>query len=188
METETLQDSFVHESYQIIHTFFDAFYLPDALQLVRSSIYSSLSPAYWHKQQPSDLIHFTEQLTLLCQAAFIINETNTRDESAIICKPDNDIPDITLTDTYVHHYKNSNAWNSFPRSLTTTQFFNPYEAINKFFGHMRLNDWKTFLKELLYYALSTELITDTYEVHDVLKAEKRLLQMIEACHLIEVRV
>ncbi len=53
---------------------------------------------------------------------------------------------------------------------------------------MPYRQWKKFIKEMLEYALSNDTIYDGSTGYNILKIRQRLLQMVEAAHLIDVRI
>ncbi|MEO6289840.1 MAG: hypothetical protein ABIO76_07970, partial [Ginsengibacter sp.] len=75
-----------------------------------------------------------------------------------------------------------------PRSLTAAQYHNPYKAIAKFCNYMPHRQWKMLIKEMLAYALNNETIYEGNPGYDILKVRKRMLQMVEAARLIDVRM
>jgi hypothetical protein len=52
---------------------------------------------------------------------------------------------------------------------------------------MSESDWKKTFSDVQEYALSPTMINDLYPPHNVLLLQRRLSQLIEACHLIEIR-
>jgi len=102
-------------------------------------------------------------------------------------QPKNAQPDMAITQNYVGRQIQQTSWNYFPRSLTATQYHNPYKAIKKFCLYKTQQEWSQVLKELTEYALGNDTINDNYPPYNILTIRLRLLQLIEACHLLEVR-
>ncbi len=177
----------VHSPLEMLHSFFDAYHLPDARQYLQGSVFAALSPAVWQLRQPANLLHFTGKMQMLQEAAYQLCEPSAQLPNAIIEAPKNMIPDVAITNNYTPCYSMCNAWGSFPRHLTGRQYHNPYKALEKFCSFQSQEEWSHFLQELLYHALSTDEITNAFEIPAILRMQKRLLQLVEACHLIEVR-
>ncbi|MEI9954904.1 MAG: hypothetical protein WDM90_00990 [Ferruginibacter sp.] len=76
---------------------------------------------------------------------------------------------------------------AFPRSLTIKQYFDPYKAIKKFVSYLTETEWKKALKLLIEYALTRDTISDEYQSHQLIIIRLRMLQLIEAYHLIYTR-
>ena len=186
METE-FEDCETHYAYSCIHEFFAAFHVSHAIAFIHSIIYSACSKKVWNREIPANLLCFMDNLRPLCKAMYVVNNTATRRNAAIIAPPGNGPPDLNITDNFQDNYFRSCPWNNLPRSLTEKQYHNPYKAINKFCRHKTEKEWNQFFKHLEAYSLSHDELDEEYRAHEILKSRKRLLQVIEACHLIEVR-
>jgi len=92
-----------------------------------------------------------------------------------------------LQQHFVSNNSEYNTWNCFPRSLTIQQYYNPYKSIKKLAKFMAIQEWKTFIKDCTEYALLKGTIVDVQPAYDMLCIRLRLLQLIEACHLLDVR-
>jgi hypothetical protein len=186
MPSDYLEDKDICYAYQCIHHFFDVYGLPYALQYMESALKSATSNAVWKKEEPLGLLFYMETINTLCSAAFTIFYSRAINEKAIIDESENGERNM-LNTLHVHdNYFNSNAWNNFPRSLTARQYHNPYKAIKKFCNYMAPDQWKAFFKEVLENAF-TKTFNDIYMSYDLLTTRLKILQLIEACHLIEVR-
>jgi hypothetical protein len=53
---------------------------------------------------------------------------------------------------------------------------------------MSEHEWKKTLQALSIYALCNDSVLDTFPPYNILTLRLRLLQLIEACHLIDVRM
>jgi hypothetical protein len=52
---------------------------------------------------------------------------------------------------------------------------------------MALQEWQIFIKDCTEYALLKATIADVQPAYNILLVRLRLLQLIEACHLLDVR-
>jgi len=52
---------------------------------------------------------------------------------------------------------------------------------------MAVQEWKLFIKDCTEYALLKGPIADVRPAYDILRIRLRLLQLIEACHLLNIR-
>jgi len=187
MPDHPFEDAATHYAYSGIHNFFDVFGLEPALEYTDSLLQAATSPKVWKKEAPSNLLFYTEKLKGLCMAVFTINDSYAERKEAILADPENDVPDIFVTENFIDTYYFSTAWNNFPRHLTARQYHNPYRAIKKFCIHMAEPQWNKFLKEITEYALSKNRVAEVYPFSNILTTRLRLVQLIEACHLLDVR-
>ncbi|GAB2828550.1 hypothetical protein GCM10027043_32770 [Ferruginibacter profundus] len=135
----------------------------------------------------SNLIFFIKQLQGLMAAAFTISNTYPLLHEAIV-PPDKatGLPDIGKQQHFAQP-AGIPAWVAFPRHLSAGQYCNPYKAIKKFTGHCTQAAWQNILEDMLEYALSRCPADEEYAAGKLLLIRLRLLQLIEACHLIYIR-
>jgi hypothetical protein len=175
-------------AYSSIHDFFDHYNLQNALQQLESIIKAATKNKSWKKDYPYTLIYFMEQLEQLCTAAFVIYNSYTQKDKAVLQQPaENSSCSKLKEEQFVSIYFGSTVWNCFPRHLTYRQYCNPFKAIQKFAGCMTAEEWKKTLKEFTEYGLSKEALDDAYPPYNILVIRLHLLRLIEACHLLEVR-
>ena len=186
MKTKTGVRKEIQLAYIAIHDFFDNHGLETAEKEIEGILKSSLENAVWDKDMPGNLLYCMEQLQVLSSAAFVIHYNNDLREEAILMDSLSD-PDILPVQGFVNRYAHSTPWNNFPRNLTASQYHNPYRAIKKFCKFMTEPQWMQVFADLTEYALCTDSIETTDSPYNILTLRKRLLQLIEACHLIEVR-
>jgi hypothetical protein len=185
MPAQLFEDSNIQYAYRSIHTFFNHFMVSHAVSYLESIFRAATTLTIWKKEDPAQLLLYMELLQELIVAALEIYYSHYIREDAII-KKDNE----TGTLLQEHSLSNNcecNSWNCFPRSLTIQQYYNPYKAIKKFATTMAVQEWKIFIKDCTEYALFTGTIADVRPAYDILRIRLRLLQLIEACHLLDVR-
>lgn len=182
------EDKAIQFAYSSIHDFFDCYGLEDAVRTWESIILAAGSKRPWSREVPHHLLLFIEKLEELCKAAVTISNGGIH-ATAMVNKPGKVLlPNIHRQPDFVNSQRHSNAWNCFPRSLTEKQYMDPHRAIKKFAGFMPETSCKKILKNVQEYALSGSTIDGVYNSGYMFKIRLRLLQLIEACHLIEVRV
>ncbi len=187
MEEQQFEDRDILYAYRVIHDFFNGFSFHRAIFHMDSIIEAGLNNGTW-KGMPYNAIFFMENITALCKAAFTVSTCNSVRENAIVePQEENETPDISLTKDFMGSNFHSSAWNSFPRHLTAKQYYNPYKAIKKFCRYATEVEWNAIIKELTESALSYAPADDLCYPYNILKVGLRLLQLIEACHLLEVR-
>lgn len=175
-------------AYACIHDFFNHYDLPDARQTLESILHAAFEQHLWKKETPYNLIYFIQNLEQLLTAGFTICESYLYLSAAVSSTgskgniPSNPAEDFITNAGYL------DPWDNFPRSLTAKQYHDPYKAIKKSCNSMSLNEWKAILKELLEYALSNSSLTTTDPPYNILTIRLRLLQLIEASHLINHRL
>lgn len=188
MTTRDFEDKDIRYAYERIHKFFDNYHLETALQETEGIIKVATTEKAWKKDYPYSLIYFMKMLEDLCEAALVIHYNySTRDECIVEITTGTGEPDMSRQQQFIIRNRFSNVWNCFPRHLSPGQYHNPYKAIKKFAGCMSAAEWKKALQELTEYALSDSPIDDAYPPYNILTVRQRLLQLIEACHLLEVR-
>ena len=185
MPAYDFEDKDTQYAYQCIRSFFDHFVIDDAVSWLESIIKAATSKKIWKKEAPAQMLLYMQLLEELITAAFEITESYSRRENAIIA---NDREDAAPAhEDYVSHYRGCNPWSCFPRSLTIKQYRNPYKTIKKFTRYASLPQWKTYIKDCTEYALLDANIDDVLLSYDILAIRLHLLQLIEACHLLDVR-
>jgi hypothetical protein len=188
METEFMEDKAVQYAYIGIHNFFGNLSYRNMQHTIDSVLIAASSGKIWKKRSPSDLLFFMENLDLLFEAAFIIYYDRSEREGVILDLPEDGVPDLSANAQFSDSKFFSNEWNNFPRNLTSNQYHNPYKGIKKFCKYMAEPEWKKALKNCTEYALGPDSILETFPSYNLLVLRRRLLQLIEACHLIEIRI
>jgi hypothetical protein len=186
MPSSSLEDKDVHYAYAIVHEFFDNFGLSGAVENTERILKTAISKKAWKKKAPFDALYFMQKLEQLCSTAFVIDGSYSPKAAAIIEAPETGDPELSSLQNFAGQWVTS-GWEVFPRSLTAKQYHNPYKAIKKFVQYLREPEWKTVLQELTEYALSNGSIMDASYPYNILTLRLRMLQLIEACYLLEVR-
>jgi hypothetical protein len=185
MPAYNFEDKDTQYAYECIRSFFDHFVIDDAVSWLESIIKAATRKKIWKKEVPAQMLLYMRLLEELITAAFEITESCTIGENAIIANDSEEASPAHVD--YVSHYRGCNSWSCFPRSLTLKQYCNPYKAIKKFTRYATLPQWKTYIKDCTEYALLDANIDDVLLSYDILAIRLRLLQLIEACHLLDVR-
>jgi hypothetical protein len=186
--SNSFEDSATQIAYNRIHEFFDVCNVEHALNYVHSILEASVDYKIWRKEAPSSLLFFMENFTSLYTAAFSIHYNYSKRSGAVIDPPDNGVPDISITrDLMDERMYQSSVWSKFPRHLTEAQYHDPYKAIKKFCTYMAEPEWNSYLKDVTEFALSKDTLDEVYHRYNILTVRLRMMQLIEACHLIEIR-
>jgi hypothetical protein len=185
MPTQPFEESNIQYAYRSIHTFFNHFMVGDAVCWLESILRAATTLRIWKKEDPAQLLLYMELLQELIAAAMEIHYSHSIREDAILKKDHQ--TGMLLQEHFVSNNSQCNAWNCFPRSLTIQQYYNPYKAIKKFANYMAVQEWKIFIKDCTEYALLKGTIADVQPAYDILLIRLRLLQLIEACHLLNIR-
>ena len=186
MPSQPFEESNIQYAYRSIHTFFNHFMVADAVCWLESILRAATTPAIWKKEDPAQLLLYMELLEELIMAGSEIHYNHSIREEGILKKDDQ--TDILLQEHFASNNRQCNAWNCFPRSLTIQQCYNPYKAIKKLAKYMAVQEWKIFIKDCTEYALLKGTIADVQPAYDILLIRLRLLQLIEACHLLYIRI
>lgn len=186
MTGNPLQDKDLQYAYHSLHDFFDCFGIAKAVVLTEHMLQAAAGSKLWNKGEPSSLLTLKGKLKELVSAVFVIINCNDRNDKAVLlCSVG---PDLNQTQEYVGTINSCTAWQSFPRNLNAKQYNNPYKALKKFTVFMPEKDWLETLQLLTEYALSNMSFNDYGLPHNLLTLRRRLLQLLEASHLIVVRL
>lgn len=183
-----MEEKATYYAYLAIHDFFDCFVFDSVRHKIDSVIRSAISNKIWNKEPPGDLVYYMEKLKNLCSAAFVIHHDFSTKEEVIIDANENEQPDIFKTAWFLNGSFQSSEWNNIPRNLSAQQYYDPYKALKKFCSYMPEPQWEKTLQALSIYALCNDSVLDTSPSYNILTLRIRLLQLIEACHLINVRI
>lgn len=175
-------------AYHNIHYFFDVYHLRYVRDLLEELIESAAGPKMSKVPTPAKLLFFTQQLEALCHAAFIICNTKGTNQIAAIPLPERvGGPEIELHQNYMRANSQLTPWQCFPWHLQWDEYHTPYIGLRKFVTLMPKVSWYKTLYEVLEHAFSNSSIGESLSVFKMLYIRKRLLVLIEACYLIEVR-
>jgi hypothetical protein len=89
---------------------------------------------------------------------------------------------------YYDTSKSKSAWDCFPRYLSRKEFLDPYKVFNKVFECKAIAEWRTALEDLYSSAMFNESIYECYEENDPWTLCELLLKLVEAAHLLFVRI
>jgi hypothetical protein len=176
-------------SYQTIHSFFDAYGFVHARSILQELIKKADSEKSWNRNACCNVLFFTEKLTELIEAVYQIINTYDQQEEAIIGEQaKEDSWQLTNYNTYCVTHRNDTPWDFFPRHLSKKEFLDPYKALEKFTSFRNIDQWKQSIKHLAYYALSSTSINEFDDDKSILRTYIHLNKLIEATHLIEIRI
>lgn len=186
MQHHIHQEPSIRIAYSHIAGFFDGTTLAEALQQAEQLVHYACRNKM-HTGKGGNLFFFVQRLQELCDAVFIIHYERGQRRQAVLPVPPNRQPDITQKKHYVNPQYKGGPWSCMPRHLGSKQYHDPYRAFAKFVHTMSETEWRKALQLLLEFALCKGCMEGFYDMHTILLAQKRLLQVIEACHLVYVR-
>lgn len=187
MATTPFQNKDTGYAYHSIHDFFDNYGLRGAVQELERILKAAVSSKPCKVKEPCQVLYFMENLGELCRAAFMLHSNYDTGGDAILKQPDNGEPDMLQPQNFVGRQAPGTVWHYFPRSLTAGQYHDPGKAIRKFAEYMPAGQWEAVLKEITEFALSRRSILDNAYCHNILTIRRRLLQLVEGCHLLQLR-
>ncbi len=177
------------DSYKVIDNFFSFASMSQHQKFIYSMLEAAYSEDYWRKSYPGKVLLFHEEIKNLIKAIHLIltkgkNKTSRRK----VLLADKKSIGLTIDPkSYFGKNQGDAMWGFFPRHLSEREFIDPYLALEKFFEFMSLPEWLRGLKELVYYALSPYGNESALDF-DFLKINNLLQKLIEASHLIHVRL
>lgn len=182
-----LEDSAIQIAYNNIHNFFDVCGLEHAISYTDSILKAATNNKVWNKEVPSSLLFYIENFKSLCAAVFSIHYSYGKRKEAVLVEPEDGVPDISLTQNFINDSYKTNIWWEFPRHLTPGQYHDPYKGLKKFCTYMAEPEWNNYLKDVTEYALNKDTLDDLFHPYNILTVRLRMIQLIEACHLIDIR-
>jgi len=179
----------MHHSYLTIHNFFDCYGFCNARSILSRMIKTADSGKTWNGRSPSELLYFTEKLEELIDAVYyIVHLFEYRSEIILSKNTNEDIWSLTDYPIYCGWHGNSSPWDFFPRHLSKKEFLNPYKALEKFTKYTNHLRWKDLVRDILFNALSAVYLDEFDNGKRILRTYIQLHKLIEATHLIEVRI
>lgn len=173
--------------YRAIHIFFESFTLPFARYYLLSAIKAAENPTIWDKSAPTDLLHFFEMIEALVSSVYIVAKKKSKTKKAILPKATGS-PDLTQYHLYCSSYDQHSHWDYVPRCLSEKEYRDPYKALQKFTVWDFKQEWQEKLRYILSYALGENSLSELGINLELVKTTELLLKMLEACHLIYVRI
>jgi hypothetical protein len=175
--------------YQTIHSFFDYYSLVYARTILKQLIKAADSEKTWKYSSPCDVVCFTEKINELIGAVYsIVGSFDQRPEAVLDKEIIDNCWQLTGYDSYCGGHRNDTAWDFFPRHLSKKEFIDPYKALEKFTRYRNSEQWKEVIKELEYHALADTRLDEFADSKSMLLTYIHLHKLIEATHLIEVRM
>lgn len=173
--------------YEPIHNFFDSFPLSHARIYLLSACKAAESNHVWNKKPPVDLLFFFESLERLLSAVFAVVKSDKFSSKAVVRKPAV-TPDPNLHELYCASTDGSSAWDCFPRSLSGKEYANPYRVLQKVTERAPKKEWNGIFRDIQHYALGSTSLSELGVNLEMVAISELLLKMLDACHLIDVRV
>ncbi len=177
------------DPYEVVDNYFSFASMRQHQKFIYSLLEAAYSEDYWRKTYPGTVLLFAEQIQELIKAIHIIvTKGKNKISRRKVVLPDKKYANYTIEPvTYFGKHRGDAMWAFFPRHLSRVEFTDPFHALNKFFEFMTLAEWLRSLKELIYYALSPNGNESALDF-DFLKINNLLQKLIEASHLIHVRL
>ena len=175
-------------AYLCIRDFFDMYSMADALLYVQNIINTANTNKLWKQTPPYRLLIFMQQLNKLNSAVFAIHHNHFHRDDAVIVEDFETTCEVAaLLLAATGNKRAGNLWACFPRNLSLKQLCNPYKAIEKYCQYLTEAEWKNAFAGLQEFALAPLSIQELEPPYHILKLQKLLCRLIEACHLLHVR-
>lgn len=182
-----LTDEEVLNPYVAASKFYHLYDLEDVRGIIAGWMSYIYTPPNWNKKSPSNLLSFYEELLGLIEVCWLIKKMDNRERLARIDETDKDGENLLNPDLYCPSFFRDFPWGYFPRSLSWTEYLNPYKVFKGFFKFHNLKEWKVALNDLLHYAFVGRSLQPASEVIDLIGFKKHLDKLTEAVHLIHIR-
>ncbi len=179
----------MNSAYQTIRSFFDCYGLVHARAVLKHFIKTADSGKTWNHSSPCDVVYFSEKISELIEAVFtIINTFDHRPEVILTRDTGDECWLLTDYDNYCAWHHGDTPWDFFPRHLTKKEFLDPYIALKKFTRFRNIHQWNETIKDIAWHSLSDVSLDEFYDNKSVLRTYIHLNKLIEATHLIEIRM
>lgn len=177
------------DPYKVIDDFFSYASLEHYQKYISSMMKAAYSEEYWKKAAPGNLLSFQEQIIGLIKAVYSFVK---KGKGGVKRKKKAVLDDLVFEngidpDSYYGSHRESAMWEFFPRNLDKAEFLNPYKVYERFFEYKKIGTWLKDFKELISFALEA-FGNETGIDYDYLEIHRQLQKLVEASHLIEVRV
>lgn len=187
IKPERIEGNDLSKEYRDIQDFFDSITLPKALAYLNSTIKSAEAMEIWKMSSPNDLLNFFESMKGLLESVFKIIDNRKILEEVVLSKK-NKTPSLNDYSLYCANYDGLTAWDYFPRSLSKKEFRDPYKVLSRFTEERGIKEWEDIMDYLLNGALGKSSLTEAGVHLEVFTISEQLNKIIEACHLIYVRI
>lgn len=167
----------ITDPYQVIAEFFSHAEVYHFRTVIKKLLFYAESDKIYDGKPPADVYLYMRIIDSLIRAAYSLKDK--RKGPLKVLKVD-----VFNKKYYCSHYKFSNEWTDFPRSLSIEEFCNPYRVFKKFFKYQDMAKWISDLELITDSALTPAkgcLLLDSLTTYFY------LAKLIEAAHLIDVR-
>jgi hypothetical protein len=172
-----------------IRQLFDIWSLPAVLQETDIIFQKATGEKAWRPPNPYRVVHFCRFMKKITRASFTINASfNEAFSKKIIVPHGTDGPEL---DKPVHYFGNgryNTPFSDFPRHLSKEEFRYPAKALSRFCSYRSVKQWKQVYDQLTECALSTTSLQVLEKPGRVLKIREHTFRVIEAAHLIHIRL
>jgi hypothetical protein len=179
----------IDDPFKAIEDFFNYASLEHYRKYISSMLKAAYSEDFWKKAAPGSLLFFQDRmLELICATYLFVKEGNDRakrKKKAVI--DDSTFENGIDPDSYFGWHRKSAVWEFFPRHLSKKEFLNPYKVYDRFFEFWDIQTWIKGFREIISFALDS-YGNETGSDYDYLEIHLQLQKLVEASHLIEVRV
>jgi hypothetical protein len=171
----------------VIVQFFEASHLQDALAQLKFCLRAAFSNQRLRRRALLSMMSLKEDLLRLLEAATLL-----RDEGKSTI-PDDDTEPLATRWYCASVGRDYTEWDYLPRHLSRKQYFNPYLVFKQCNKKSTLPEWRVVLEELLNAASYRNMegedgcITYSNNEPNAYSQCKRLVELVEAAHLVYVR-
>ncbi len=173
------------DPYCVINDFYCNHELHEARKFIADWITFGNKREIWDKTPANILLTFCEAINQLIEAAWVIQQSDTRDRLADVNFTEFTEEQLFKPDFYCNRHYKDDPWDDFPRSLKRKEYLNPYIVFDKIFKFRGLAQWKEHLYTMVHTAISEDTLHG--EDIDILNVKEHLNKLIEATHLIHIR-
>ncbi|MBL7745308.1 MAG: hypothetical protein JNN00_17670 [Chitinophagaceae bacterium] len=174
---------------KVIGDYFSCWSLRQALTILKSAINATATGVLYKGRSPGELVYFIDKTKELLGVAFEMLKENSGREKAVLTKEEM-VCCLRLSSYHLYcgWHRHEGPWHFFPRHLSRKEFTDPFHAFCKVTAYQNRKEWFAILKDLQQYALSATAYHSLDPELNLTRISQLLHKLIEAAHLIEVRV
>jgi hypothetical protein len=180
-ETRDCFNGIIIDPYQVIAEFYSTDDVASYRKMIREVLTICSIKQVYDRYDPGVLLSYFKRLKSILNATCTINYE--KKENPINISPS----DVFNRNYFCGHLTYVSDWDYFPRTLSKKEYFNPYQAFNRFFKYQSLENWKIILDDVLHYALIKESFSYAGEEMNTVALYFQLTKLIEAAHLVDIR-
>lgn len=178
-ETQCWAYEIISDPYQVFAECFCFEHIDSFRETIGNTLMSTAKRKVYNKEEPAFLL---SKFNAINSVIFAAHSINLQKKSGALKF---ELKDFAEQRLYAKPFSCCPEWKYLPRTLTATEYQNPYKVFRKFFKHQGIDDWLQTINLVLDYALAS--YKEGGDDLNLLQLYFQLSSLMEAAHLIDVR-